>query len=383
MQGMNELTSGGFAGGRVYMLFGLPGEGKSMTLLNLAYQIKKYNKNFQTKDPTKVPCVVMLTMENSVRETVERLFNLAATDGDMKNYEVNQVINLLRTEGELYLTDESPIDIIIKYVPGNTVDTGYLYTLTEDLEDEGYEVICMIQDYIKKIKSCYQHGDIRLELGSIVDEFKVYATLKDIPLITASQLNRGAVKSIDEGRRLNKADLVRLLGRDNIGESMLMLENTDCSMLLAMEYDANGNKYLGLQRTKMREKSISNRSVIYQPFVSGSGIKLVEDFYAQVPVFKETLREMNIQNNGIQRHQQQPASNIRQSSYDINEIKNFEDVFDNNNDIFKEDNIFGRMYNMMNTKETIDYETMPVAACGNRSSSPEMINPITIDAIAS
>ena len=34
MQGLNEMTSGGFESGRVYMLFGLPGEGKSTTLLN-------------------------------------------------------------------------------------------------------------------------------------------------------------------------------------------------------------------------------------------------------------------------------------------------------------------------------------------------------------
>ena len=183
MQGLNEMTAGGFESGRVYMFFGLPGEGKSTTLLNLAYQIKKYNKQYKAKDPTKIPCVVLMTMENTVRETVERLFNISSTPENIINYTADQVINILRTEGELYLTDESPVDIIIKYVPDNSVDTGYLYTLTEDLEDEGYEVICLIQDYIKRIRPTNYTGDIRLDLGTIVNEFKVYAAIKDIPVI--------------------------------------------------------------------------------------------------------------------------------------------------------------------------------------------------------
>ena len=31
--------------------------------INLAYQIKKYNKGYKPKDPTKRPCVLYLTME--------------------------------------------------------------------------------------------------------------------------------------------------------------------------------------------------------------------------------------------------------------------------------------------------------------------------------
>ena len=63
MQGMNELIGGGFENGRCYVYFALPGEGKSSLLLNMIYQIKKHNKDYKTKDPTKRPCIVLLTME--------------------------------------------------------------------------------------------------------------------------------------------------------------------------------------------------------------------------------------------------------------------------------------------------------------------------------
>lgn len=291
MQGLNEMLAGGFESGRTYMLYGLPGEGKSTSMLDIGYQIKKYNKDFKPKDPTKIPCVVILTMENSVRESFERLFNMSSSIDDISNFSSDEVFNIMKTQGELYISDDNPIDILIKYMPGNTVDTSYLYTLTEDLEDEGYEVICMIQDYVKKINSVNYHSasDVRIELGAVVNEFKTYAIMKDIPIISASQLNRDATKHIDEGRKATKADLVRLLGRSNIGESMLMLENIDAAFMIAPEWTDNGaTKYLGIQNIKSRYKT-SGRLFIYQPYVIGNSIKLIEDYYSPQPVFKETL----------------------------------------------------------------------------------------------
>lgn len=287
MQGLNEMTGGGFQSGRFYMLFGLPGEGKSTTLLNLLFQIKKYNKNFKPKDPTKIPTIVLLTMENTVKETVERLFNIAGCKDRMTDYSADQVIDMLKTEGELYITDDNPMNVIIKYVPDRSVDTSYLYTLCEDLEDEGYEVVCLIQDYIKRIRSVESDSDVRLELGRVSNEMKTFAEIRDIPVISASQLNRDATKHIDEGRKRNKAELVTLLGRSNIGESMLMLENIDCGILIAPEYDRNGNKYLGLQRIKIRYFA-PGRDSIYQPYTDNA-IKLIEDEYNATPLFKETM----------------------------------------------------------------------------------------------
>lgn len=49
MVGLNYLLGGGFENARVYGFFGLQGEGKSLTLLNLALQLKKYNKTIKPK----------------------------------------------------------------------------------------------------------------------------------------------------------------------------------------------------------------------------------------------------------------------------------------------------------------------------------------------
>lgn len=323
MQGMNDLLGGGFENGRCYVFFGLPGEGKSSTILNLVYQIKKYNKDYKTKDPTKRPCIILLTMENTVDETVERLFGIATRNNHMTDFTPDNAIKMLRNEGELYLTDESPIDIIIKFKPSNSVDTSYLYTLTEDLEDQGMEAIAMVQDYIGRIRSVERYQDTRLEYGAIVDEFKVYAEIKDIPVISVAQLNRDASKHIDEGRKASKSDLVRLIGRSNISESILILNNIDGGFLLAPEKTRDGDRYLGIQRIKIRYKA-GDMEYIYLPFEKDT-LRLHED-YGGLPSFKQTLRE-------------DPPCLINpgQSTYQTNVIKDMGHIL---KDSMEDENIF-------------------------------------------
>ena len=287
MQGMNEMLGGGFENGRCYVYFGLPGEGKSSVILNMIYQIKKHNRDYRTKDPTKRPCIVLLTMENTVTESVERLFGMATGMDSMTTLSPENAIRALREQGELFLSDISPIDIIIKFKPSNSVDTSYLYTLTEDLEDQGLEVIAMFQDYIGRIRSTERMSDTRLEYGLIVDEFKTFAEIKDIPVITVAQLNRDASKHIDEGRKSSKSDLVRLIGRSNISESMLILNNIDAGFLIAPEITQEKERYLGVQRIKIRYNA-GDREFVYLPFV-GNTLKLVEDI-GGIAVYKTTMR---------------------------------------------------------------------------------------------
>ena len=297
MQGFNQLIGGGFENTRVYMLLGLTGVGKSMTLINIAYQLKKYNKGYRTKDPTKRPCIVVLTMENTVTETIQRLFQICTGEDFSKQSSPEEAIQKMRIEGELYLTDESPIDLIIKFKPNKSEDTSYLYTLVEDLEDEGYECIAVVQDHAKRIRSTERNPDIRLELGDVINELKTFAMLKDIPVITNSHLNRDGARTIDANATKSKADLTRLLGKSNIGESMLMLDNIDYACIINTEYDNENHKYMVFKEIKTRVKTF--RDYICQPFDIENEIKLVEDYYSPIPVFKDSLYEAPVMNTGV------------------------------------------------------------------------------------
>ena len=289
MQGFNELIGGAVETTRVYMLLGLAGAGKSFTLLNIAKQLKTNNKHYRPKDPTKIPVIVLLTMENTVQETVTRLFEIT-TGQDMGKVDVETAIKMLKKDGEMYIADDNPIDIIVKYVPNRSVDTSYLYTLAEDLEDEGYEMICLIQDHVKRIRSIERTPDIRIELGNVINEFKTFAMLKDCVVITNGHLNREAAKSIDDGNRTNKGDLIRMIGRANISESMLMIDNLDVGIVIQQEYDEKGNRYMGFKRIKERIKCNPNFNIVYQMFKSPESLEFIEDLDKRVPLHKDTLK---------------------------------------------------------------------------------------------
>ena len=313
LTGINELLGGGFESKRVYALFGLPSEGKSITLVDFALQIKKYNPGYICKDPTKKPCVVYFTLENTLEESVARLCEMVGIQGSMSDYSVDELIMKLKTEGELYMNSASPIDLIMVYKPGMSVDTSYLCTLSEDLEDKGYEPIAFVIDYIKRIRSVLDNSDTRIWLGNVINEFKVFAATKDLVVITASQLNRDATSHIDESRKANKADLVRMLGRSQIGESMLILENLDGAFLIAPEWTPDGKKYLGFQRIKKRYKA-SDLTFLYYPYQNE--IKLLEDLNALEPVYKTTMKDVPQNFNNL--------NHINNSR--INEVKDINDV---------------------------------------------------------
>lgn len=306
MYAFNEMTGGGLENGRVYCLFGNGGAGKSITLLNLAYQIKRYNAHYRTKDPSKTPCIVILTMENTMVETITRLFDMVTNSQGMSmaDFSVDEVIDKMRTEGQLVINDASPIDIIVKYRPHRSVNTSFLYTLCDDLEDEGYEVIMLIQDHLKRIRSIYNNPDLRIELGDVINEFKVFAAEKDIPVLTNSHLNRTAAQMSEENaNRSHRVDIVARFGKASVGESMLIIDNLDCGINIGKEYDEEGNCYMGFGLAKMRDKT--NRMYFAQPFIPGSQIRLVEDMNG-IPMFKESVH--------ANPHIQQRSAAIRMNS---------------------------------------------------------------------
>ena len=298
MQGLNELIGGGFESGRVYMLLGVAGVGKSLTLLNIITQLKKYNTGIRGKDPTKTPCIVLLTMENTVVETITRMFDMVVDNSmGMGNYELGEVIYKMRTEGGLAITETSPLDIVVRYKPNRSVSTDYLYTLYDDLMDQGKEPVCFIQDHIKRIRSIDGNSDLRLELGDIVNEFKVFAAEKDIPVVTVSHLNREATRILEEAARKGNQESGKLIGKSNTGESLLMIDNLDCGITISRDYDKDGVCHMCFHRIKMRDRG-SARDYIAYPFLLDNPIRLVEDF-GGVPQFKESLHNVDIKSNGV------------------------------------------------------------------------------------
>lgn len=216
IQRWNTILAPGYLSKRLYTYLAFPGKGKSTILLKSAMDIRKYNKGIKTKDPDKRPAVLFLTLENDIAETIERIYNMCVDSDDIRNYSPKQIKKKMRDKGGLKLSDDDNIDIIIKEFKNRELDTNDLYTIINDLSDEGIEVITLIIDYMKRIRPAERADSEKTELKNISNELKEIAKFFDIPVITAQQLNRAGASVIDAALQAKKEDVTRLVGRDAI-----------------------------------------------------------------------------------------------------------------------------------------------------------------------
>lgn len=331
VQYLNEMLGGnGFESGRLYMFLGLSGGFKSGTLLNMGYQLKMFNFNYKAKDEVKRPTVLYVTQENSVLETIDRLFSLACgrdTKDRMKNYTPEEAINKFRKEGKMVLTLENNIDIMFMYKAPGTIDTQDLYSIIDEVEEDGAEVICLIHDYIKKLRSVRPNRELRIELGNISDELKALAIEKDIPVISASQLNRESARTIDAAVESNQADLARMLGSSNVGESWNMIENSDLVVIVNRERLVSENRlYLTFKRVKLRNGPDDTIDYFNHPFKQNE-FALETDLYLDKPLSRKYLSEtlIGVEEDDVIQFDKKGRTNSKNrknlgESYNLNDI---------------------------------------------------------------
>jgi len=303
IQALNIMLNGGFEKKRSYLFFGLTGVGKSVLLLNLLIAIKKCNL-VKPKDPSKRPAALYISQENTVDETVERIFNMEVTGDDIRNYTPSEVAKLLRTKGELSLKTEEDIDIIIKYYDDKEISTLDLYSIISDIEDTGREVIVVIHDYIERIRSSKNHQEIRFELAEVANDYSVLAKRLEIPVIGAGQFNRKAADAIEGDS--NKYDIGRLLGKAHVSEAYAILKNVDSAIAINKEIDDNGYEYMTFKNMKQRTSRSKNRKNKFSdyfahPLEPENGIKLMYDIHLDEPLSRETLDELKAEKDVISR----------------------------------------------------------------------------------
>ncbi|WRM43438.1 hypothetical protein [Staphylococcus phage LY01] len=265
---LNKMINGGFENGRVYSFFGTPKSFKSGTLLNMLMSVTLANKasDIQTIDPNKKPVVYYLTMENSMSESLDRMYEYitgySMSESDQTPQEcVNELIK--------YTYEKTGISLVVEYKKNNEVSTDYLYEVYENLADQGYQMIMVVQDYLKRIRASDHIEDLRIRLGEITNEFTVFAKEKEIPLVTAAQLNREAYRNVEKALSENKTDIAKQLDRSQIAESAMILENLDYGLIINRENskDEAVDDYLSFKLIASRGKMGEDRIEYFaQPF---------------------------------------------------------------------------------------------------------------------
>ena len=285
---LNAILSPGFQSGRLYTILGGTGRFKSGTLWNLTDQIRQFNPQIIPVENGMRKVLLFITMENTIYETILRLFDMYNPTGkEITELDVDDVASILRNEGHFEFTDEDGIDIELRYYSDLEIATSHIYTLIQELADQGKEVIALILDYILKIDSAKEHyGDERLRLSYVGRELKALAQYFDIPVITAMQYNREGNSILDSSMQENKEDIGRFLGASFVGSCWDLIQESDwvCGINLEMQ-KSTGKWFLSFKRLKIRGKK-DPLAVDYfnHPFVNNNGIRLEPDVNKPDPI---------------------------------------------------------------------------------------------------
>lgn len=283
---LNSILSPGFQSGRMYCFLGGSGKFKSGTLLNIAEQLRRFNPQIPAYENGLRKCILFITLENSIEETVERIYDMYCdTNGNIRDDDTQKVIDALRTNGGYDFTATSGIDIFMKYAGNLEINTGEIHVYMKELREKGYMPICIILDYIKRIDSVHNsNGDERVRMSFVAKELKSIAQYYEIPMITAMQLNREGNSIIDAAMRECKQDVARFVGSSSIGNAWDIIEDSDWVCLINPEIQiSTGQKFLTFKRLKIRGKADipegGGNPVDYfnHPFEIDRGIKLQTD----------------------------------------------------------------------------------------------------------
>lgn len=278
---LNAILAPGFQSGRMYTIVGGSGKFKSGTLLNIADQIRRFNPQIPAYENGLRKCILFITLENSIEETIERLYDMYADiNADLRDSDTDEVWATLQEKGEFQFTGDSGIDIFMKYAGNLEIDTSQIHVYIKELREKGFMPICIILDYIKRIDSVHPSGgDERVRMSFVAKELKSIAQFYEIPMITAMQLNRDGNSIIDAAMRESKQDVARFVGSSSIGNAWDIIEDSDWVCLINLEMQkSTGKLFLTFKRLKMRGKPELNAVDYFNhPFVNEKNIRLATD----------------------------------------------------------------------------------------------------------
>lgn len=286
---LNAILNPGFQSSRLYTIVGGSGKFKSGTLLNLADQIRRYNPQILPYENGMRKTILFITLENSIEESVERLFDMYSdVNDDLRAMDSKDVIGILREKGKFDVNTNTGIDITFVYRGNLEISTADIFGIVRDLNEKGKEPICIFLDYIKRIESAHPSmGDERVRMSYVAKELKSIAQFYEIPVITAMQLNRDGNGIIDAAMRESKQDVARFVGSSSIGNSWDIIEDSDWVCLINLEMQKSTNQlFLTFKRLKMRGKKSVDNTIDYfnHPFTNEKNIRLMPDVDLESPV---------------------------------------------------------------------------------------------------
>ena len=197
VRGLNLILSPGYLGGYLYVFEALPGCYKSGILLKGHVDTLRYNEHLKNITKEKTPISMYISMENTMTQTIRRLWSLLFPNLDMTMYTVDDICDMI--DRELTVNGMRSVILYYGYREKSTQD---LSMIIQGLNTDTTEVVAVYLDYIKRIRSARDDAAVKssekTELHAIMNELKLIAANFNIPIITGHQMNRATAAAVDE-----------------------------------------------------------------------------------------------------------------------------------------------------------------------------------------
>lgn len=286
IRGLNSLLSPAYLGGCVYVYQGLPGNYKSGMLLKGHVDTLKYNQHLKESLNGKIGISMYISMENTMTQTVRRLWSLLYPNADMNSYTVDQITEMM----DQALTENGMRSVIL-YYGYREKSTADIANIIRSYNTDETEVVALFFDYIKRVRPARTDAAAtaseKSELNAIMNEFKLMAGQFNIPIVTGHQLNREAARAVDEVVRnggYNKTDSA--LSRSQTGSAWEIMEVADFVAIINVE-NSNETKMIVIKAVKQRDldgQTDSNITAIRHPFLSPQSFALRDDILENVSI---------------------------------------------------------------------------------------------------
>lgn len=219
IRALNTMLSPGYLSGCLYVYAGLPGNYKSGILLQGHVDTCLYNEHIKQATHGKQPVSIYITMENSMAQTVRRLWNLLFPQSDMSAFTVDEIVEMINNK----LTEKGVRSVLL-YYGYREKSTADIANIIRSFNTETTEVVAVWFDYIKRVRPANNDEITRSsekgELNAIMNEFKTMCIQFNIPIITGHQLNRMAAQAVDSlAQHGGYAKTAEALGRSHIGSA--------------------------------------------------------------------------------------------------------------------------------------------------------------------
>lgn len=278
---------GGFQNKNLYCIHANTNSFKSAMLLHISRMIKEYNAGRvieEYKRTGKIPTVLHISMENDNDEDNERLYKTVVKK-DLGKCTSREELNQSWEHhfGCNSDDEENPIDISFLHVDARSLSVDEIDIIIENLEEEGYKVIACVLDYLGLVKPRQEDmgKDNRLQLKNIADDLLSLAKNRDIPVITAHQINRSGGAVLTNLKNQGGINAISQMTNEFIGESYGIEQAVSWSAFIDIEIHGE-DKWLMFKRNKSRYKNKFGTETFVMKI--RDGIIIDDDIFLSTPL---------------------------------------------------------------------------------------------------